>query len=669
MKKKKIANEMSKKVAISVLGVFIVVALIVLILVKNTVQKSREKELQLESTAASYQVSEFFTKYIEIVNQMATDYAMQNLLKNTSGTQNLAKTEGYADVMKTMESIKESDSDTILACWLGDYDTGRVIQSDGFVTEDGWDIESRPWYKVTETKEIVLTEPYMDVSTNKMVITVTAPFLDRESKELIGMIGLDITLDKLNAVMQNYVIGKSGYIILMTQEGQIVYHPNSDFIQKAIKDIDVSENVKNTLSDGKDEFIKFKAQSKEKYGYYTRIGETGWAVLSCLSAAEFNETFVGILIAVIVCFVLGVILIVTQVRYISFKITKPLLRLHQAAEKIAEGNLDVALEIETRDEIGDVSDSIMKTVSRLRDYINYINEISYTLKEIASGNLVFHLQHDYVGEFAKVKEALNQISDSMNNTMNHISESAYQVSAGSDELANGAQILAENSSQQAAAVEELVATAISLSEQVKGNTAEVERAAKESESVTIKTEDSKVQMGHMMEAMNNINRTSNQVVTIIKTIEEIATQTNLLALNASIEAARAGEAGKGFAVVATEIGKLADESSKAASDTRNMIDVSIQEINKGTMLVNNVVKSLDEVVKGVININESMRNTAKQSLQQYESMEQIKMGIEEISDTVQGTSAAAEESSATSEELMAQAATLNELVNGFQLKR
>lgn len=669
MKKKRIANELSKKIAVSVLSIFIIVAVIVLFLVNSTVRQSREKELNLESTAASYQVGEFFTKYIEIVKQMAAQNEIQKLMENTTGTKNIIQVEGYRDVKKTLDNIAATDTDNVLASWVGDFDTSRLTQSDGFTSEEGWDITARPWYKVTETKAPLITAPYTDASTGQLIITVAAPVYNTKSTEIIGAAGIDIALDHLNTVMGEYTIGKSGYIMLVSNDGQIVYHPDSELVQKNIEDIDVSENVKSAFENGKPEFLKYSEEKAEKYGYYITIGSTGWAVLSSLSASEFNDTFVTILIAVVVSFLIGVILIFSQVRIISVSITKPLLTLHQAAEKIAEGDLDVAITVQTKDEIGDLSESIMKTVERLKDYINYIDEVSVTLNQISEGNLVFQLQYDYVGEFAKIKAALNKISDSMNDTMYHISTSASQVSAGSEELANGAQVLAENSSQQAAAVEELAATAVSVSEQVRDNTKEIEQAAKETEIVTERTEESKVQMGQMMEAMNRINSTSNQVVSIIKTIEEIASQTNLLALNASIEAARAGEAGKGFSVVATEIGKLADESSKAANDTRNMIDLSINEINKGTMLVQNVVQSLGEAVNGVIKINESMKNTAKHSMQQYDNMEQIKMGIEEISDTIQGTSAAAQESSATSEELMAQSVTLNELVNHFQLKK
>lgn len=154
---------------------------------------------------------------------------------------------------------------------------------------------------------------------------------------------------------------------------------------------------------------------------------------------------------------------------------------------------------------------------------------------------------------------------------------------------------------------------------------------------------------------------------IIATINEIASQTNLLALNASIEAARAGETGRGFAVVASEIGSLADESAKAANTTRDLINVSIQEIEHGNQLVTDVVTSIQEVMDAIQNVNEMIAQSANTYVLQEQSMEQIEIGIEEISRGVEDNSASAEETSATSEELAAQAATLENLVQRFDL--
>lgn len=392
-------------------------------------------------------------------------------------------------------------------------------------------------------------------------------------------------------------------------------------------------------------------------------------VVSVLPGVEYYEDLVRLIVLLVVSFTIGMVVLQFGLRRVATRITRPLRELNETALKLAEGNLDVSLQINSNDEVGELGASINETVKRLKEYIAYIDEVSEVLAKMADGKLAIELKYDYVGEFQKVKQALVNISDSMNEVMLGISESAEQVTAGADDLARASQSLAGGAGTQAAAVEELVATATSITEQVEENKAEAENSAKEAMQVVAKMEESQQQMNRMMEAMSKIHQTSREVVGIIKTIEEIADQTNLLALNASIEAARAGEAGRGFAVVAGEIGNLADQSAKAVNTTRDMIGVSLEEIERGNSLAEEVVASLKASVEALENVNGMIQRTSENAVCQAMSIEQIKDGIEEISQTVQDNSAMAQESSATSEELAAQATTLNEMVQKFELKR
>ncbi len=362
-------------------------------------------------------------------------------------------------------------------------------------------------------------------------------------------------------------------------------------------------------------------------------------------------------------------MIVISIRRSAANLTKPILELNHTARQLAEGDLDVDLQITAEDEIGELGQSIGDTVNRLKEYIVYIDEISEVLAELSEGRLNIQLKNDYVGEFEKVKNALVNISISMSDVMEKILHSAQQVSAGASELADASQVLAEGAGTQAAAVEELVASTVSIEEQVQQSRSDAEVSAEATMRVTSMMEQNQEKMRAMMEAVNNIQTTSQQVVGIIQTIEEIADQTNLLSLNASIEAARAGEAGKGFAVVADEIGKLALESSKAANMTRDLIGISMQEINKGNDIAKGVMSSLEESVDAVDQVNEMIKKTAENAVSQADNMVQIRVGVEEISHGVQDNSAAAQETSATSQELASQAVVLNELVQKFELRR
>ena len=255
----------------------------------------------------------------------------------------------------------------------------------------------------------------------------------------------------------------------------------------------------------------------------------------------------------------------------------------------------------------------------------------------------------------------------MNQVMEGINESSEHVSVGANELALASQVLAEGAEAQASSVQQLTATTNTVVDQVELNRQKAEDSAKATAQAATIIEQNQENMKMMMDAMDKIHQTSQQVVGIIQTIEDIASQTNLLSLNASIEAARAGEAGKGFAVVADEIGKLALESSQAASTTKELIEISMEEINKGNSIAENAMNSLIKSVTAVGQVNEMIQETSENAAVQAESMKQLQAGIEEISHGIQDNSAASQETSATSEELASQAELLNKMVQKFEL--
>lgn len=169
--------------------------------------------------------------------------------------------------------------------------------------------------------------------------------------------------------------------------------------------------------------------------------------------------------------------------------------------------------------------------------------------------------------------------------------------------------------------------------------------------------------------MVRINETSKEIANIITTIRDIASQTNLLSLNASIEAARAGESGRGFAVVADQIGKLAADSAASAANTKNLIVNAIREIENGNAIMQRTTEAIGSVISGIQSLAESTNEINSLSSAQAETIKQLEVGVEQISEVIQNNSAAAQETSATSQELSTQSTTLEEMVGQFQLKK
>jgi len=366
---------------------------------------------------------------------------------------------------------------------------------------------------------------------------------------------------------------------------------------------------------------------------------------------------------------IAIILILFIVSYLVIRmIVNPVHELDKVSIKIAEGNLNEEIHYQSKDELGVLAVNFNKTVSRLRDYVNYINEISDVLNQIAEGNLVFDLTYDYAGEFAKIKDALINISDSLNDTMAQINQSSEQVSSGSDQVASGAQALSQGATEQASSVEELAATINEISAQVNKNAENAEEASSQVNETATELENGKRQMKSMTDAMSQINHYSGEIGKIIKTIEDIAFQTNILALNAAVEAARAGAAGKGFAVVADEVRNLASKSADASKSTASLLEATMKAVQEGTTIADATALSLEKIVAMSEKSAELVHEISDASRDQAVSVNQVTQGIDQISSVVQTNSATAQESAAASQELSGQAQVLKNLVSRFQLK-
>ena len=348
-------------------------------------------------------------------------------------------------------------------------------------------------------------------------------------------------------------------------------------------------------------------------------------------------------------------------------IAVPLSALSDRFTTFAKGNLtDPFPVVDTQDEVADM----INTANEMKETLKLvIADCGKHLADMASGN--FDIRTDcpevYQGEFEKLLLAMRDMKDQMIVTLRSIEDASSQVSAGSTNLAEASQSLAEGATEQAGAVEELQATITSITENIEKAADQAHESYVQAKQYADEADNSRVQMTAMVDAMTRINETSKNIENIISEIEDIASQTNLLSLNASIEAARAGEAGRGFAVVADQIRQLAEQSTKSAVDTRELIEGSLEEIAEGNKAADKAAASIETVVEGISKIAESSRNVSQVSRDQATAMEQAEQGVNQISEVVQANSATAQESSATSEELSAQAVSLDELISKYVL--
>ncbi len=388
--------------------------------------------------------------------------------------------------------------------------------------------------------------------------------------------------------------------------------------------------------------------------------ETGNKVSRNLSI----QTYV-IMAVVLVVIIVAVFLSIRISVFVAKLFAEPLSKVKDASAELAKGNLDINIAAMYPDEIGEMTDSFEEAAKMIKLYIAELNRV---LGEVASGNFNVVTEVEFKGDFKELDEAIVTITNSLSETLGNIYEASEQVSFGAKQMAESAQSLAEGATDQAGSVEELTATIQNITEAVINSSEKANKSYRDAEAFKAEAEQSNEDIKKLKLAMERINDTSKEIANIIAAIEDIASQTNLLSLNASIEAARAGEAGRGFAVVADQIGKLAADSANSAINTKKLIEHSIMEVERGNEITVKTTAEIEDVIKGIQVLAAATSEISELSATQADSMKQLELGIEQISEVIQNNSAAAEESSATSEELSAQSDSLQSLVSQFVLK-
>ncbi|PRN06393.1 chemotaxis protein [Pseudomonas sp. LLC-1] len=553
---------------------------------RNAIREDLENYLAEMGASTSTNIRNLFEGRIKLVENLA---------------QNIAQDPTNAETLMGQNALISS----FLTVYLGKTDGGFSVRPDAKMP-DGYDPRTRPWYKDgMNATGATLTEPYIDMTTNKMVIGI----LSKVSSS-VGVVGGDLALDGLVQIINSLNFGGMGYAFLVNDQGKILVHPDKDLVMKSLSDLFPQHTPKLTgeltevQSDGQARLLTFTPiTGLPAANWYIGLSVDKDKAFSMLSTFRTSAVIATVVAVVIIIGLLGLLIRVLM---------QPLHTMTRAMEDIAEGEGDLTkrLRIHNHDEFGILGNAFNRFVERIHSSIREVSSATEQVNEVA----------------LRVISASNSSmtnSDEQSNRTNSVAAAINELGAAAQEIAGNAAQASQHASSARLLAEE-------GQQVVERNIAAMNRLS-----------DLIVTSSEHIETLNSKTVNIGQILEVITSISQ---QTNLLALNAAIEAARAGEAGRGFAVVADEVRNLAHRTQESAQQVQTMIeelqvgaresvetmDQSQRHSQDSVQIANQAGERLDSVTVRIGEIDGMNQSVATATEEQTAVVEAINMDINEI---------------------------------------
>lgn len=609
--------------------VFAVIVIPVFILGLNDYQTSKElltENVRMNARSAlesGVDVVDVFLKSVEdAVEMMQSDFSVRHVLSRPSESERIeqifeAYVESHADIENTFYGTRDSSFYVY------------PLPPEGL--PPGFDPTARSWYaEAIASGGLVWTDPYVDTGSGKLVVTAAAPVYSPGDSRAVGVVGIDVTLDSLSAILSNRRVGQEGFLVLVDQQGLILAHREPQKVGTLVEaDLEAAQKMLNEPSG------EFNYRDPdERFMAFSTIDRTGWSLGAVIS---YNEANVHIQDQLRRTLIIGLVLLLSGFAigslFANRILINPVLRLASAAENIGRGDFTTEVTLVSKDELGDLANTFKK------------------------------LQHDLgvlIGEVKAASGTTADLSTVVSRSSQEISASTQQVAATTSEFAGSVQKLSDH-------VQNIDQDGVSVRSLAQEGQELITKAVDQMQTI----EDS---FDILHQSVGQLSVQSTEIGKITDLIRDISEQTNLLALNAAIEAARAGEQGRGFAVVADEVRSLAEQSAVATGQIAGLLrevhtqisrvingaNDSIIEIKTGSSSVKIAGEAFEKIGRAVENISIRIKEVAVYALELSSGSEQMAAATEEQAATLQ-------EITSSANDLAEQAEVLRELTEKFKI--
>ncbi|MBY0203309.1 methyl-accepting chemotaxis protein [Paenibacillus cucumis (ex Kampfer et al. 2016)] len=636
------ANTLALVLLIIIVVVFAVLGTFMFTSTRNILVQQQESMLQTKTQAIVSEFDALFKEKGSLVKQMSTNKLFRQYIETTKSAAEAATSTYAAETRDTLAKIVEAEP-SFNDAWIGGMDgKGFWIQNDGVVSAPDFDIQARPYYQpVKDTDGLYFSDPYIDISAGKVLMGIFYPIKD-DNNNMIGFAAADILFSNIPSIMESYSLGSTGYSILLSKNGDILYHPDESKVLK--------ENIKNTTGDmgevgkkmiaGESGIQLINDNGERRYVGYATSKDTGWSVGLTITEKEVLaelRTFTWITLG---GFAAAAILLVI-ISYITLRrLLRTIPQLLSKIKQIEQGDLTVELDIKSNNEIGQIATGLNSMVKKIQDMLKIVGN---------SAQVLNHSSND-------LQSISSRTAVTMNDTSTAINEIANATNYQSIETENILRKTGSLSSQ----IDEIAADAQAMGSMVQTSVDQSGQGLAVVEQLSKWSAENHSSTQSISSIIQEIDQSRNEISSFVDTVKQIASQTNLLALNASIEAARAGEHGRGFAVVAEEVRKLAEQTAQATEEINKKVSVieektslSVEHTMRGMKIAEENTKSVEDTKQVFYNINKDLEELKLRMAQITNSTSSVHQHKDEIFQALEIISSTTEENSASTEEVSA----------------